>query len=125
MRRLPYATAGLPRRGFAPPRNDNMGEGVSVVGRYGWIAASGCRLPLNDRVWWAGLFRPSLGIPQLHAVIASPLRAWQSSRGRYAGCLSDAEVAGWFRWIAASGCRLPRNDRVWWAYLPTLSLRAH
>ena len=24
MRKLPYATAGLPRRGFAPPRNDTV-----------------------------------------------------------------------------------------------------
>ena len=77
MRESPYATAGLPRRGFALPR--------------------------NDRVWWAGLFRPTLGIPQLHAVIASPLGAWQSSRGRYAGCPGDAGVALRVSWIAASG----------------------
>ena len=27
MRGLPYAVAGLPRRGFAPPRNDKEGSG--------------------------------------------------------------------------------------------------
>jgi hypothetical protein len=32
-----------------------------------------------------------------------PVRAWQSSRGRYVGCRNDARVADRFGWIAASG----------------------
>ena len=42
---VPYATAGLPRRGFAPPRNDN-GEVVGEVVRGRWIAAVFGRVPL-------------------------------------------------------------------------------
>jgi len=31
MRGLPYETAGLPRRDFAPPRNDKGGDGVGEM----------------------------------------------------------------------------------------------
>ena len=37
-----------------------------------------------------------------HSCHCEPVRAWQSSLMRYVGCPSDEEVAGWFRWIAAS-----------------------
>ena len=51
-----------------------------------------------------GPCEPQLGVA-IHAlsVIASPLRARQSSPKRNAGCRGVAGGAGWFRWIAASG----------------------
>ncbi len=77
----------------------------------------GCRMvPLDCRVgvlplltmtkggreragWFVSRFRDA----SPKAVIASRIVAWQSSLRRCAGCPGDAEVAGWFRWIAASG----------------------
>ena len=61
MRGLPDGSAGLPRRGFAPSRNDNGGDGN---GRGGRVSAFG---------------RVSL---RCHC---EPVRAWQSSLRRNAG----------------------------------------
>ena len=69
-----------------------------------------------------------------HACHCEPVRAWQSSlltflslRGRsrreltqqsslmrHVGCPGDAEVAGWFRWIAASLALLAMTNWAKW-----------
>ncbi|MBC8347942.1 MAG: hypothetical protein O3A82_12700 [Verrucomicrobia bacterium] len=74
------------RVGATPPRNDKKGTGMAEVGSsqvFGRIT------------------------PRCHC---EPVRAWQSSLRRHAGCRGDAGVAQWFRWIAMSGLCPSFND---------------
>ena len=67
-----------------------------------------CRVacaPRNDKggARMGGVVRQGLGIPFPLCCHCEPVRVWQSSRDRLAGCPGDAVVAQWFSWIATSG----------------------
>jgi hypothetical protein len=120
----PCAIAGLPRRDSVPPRNDNaktgrVTKGVAGMGAVGCaVAGLPCRCaPRNDkkREWWTSISDASPNVDianhkvvwqSTHFCHCEPVRVWQSSLRRYAGCRDDA--GGWPCAIAG----LPRRDSV-------------